>query len=182
MIYKTFHKELASYDKGLFQRFLPRDISGMSVLDIGAGDARLYKFFVDKHVHYVAMDIAEKLLKRAPARAEKVVADIEDVWPFEDDSFDIGLCFFVLLHLSSLTHFFAESYRIVKPGGKIVVLQNYQRRSYEFDVDLKKFKIEVRPHSHAEIMKAAEKAFFTGEFIPLIENDVEIGMLYCFTK
>ncbi len=62
------------------------------------------------------MDVAEKLLKRGPARIEKVVADIEEVWPFADGEFDIALCFFVLLHLSDLGHFFEEAYRVLKPG------------------------------------------------------------------
>lgn len=72
------------------------------MLDIGAGDARMYKYFQDKSVRYVAMDIADKLLKRGPARIEKVVGDIEGEWPFVDGEFDIELCFFVLLHISDL--------------------------------------------------------------------------------
>lgn len=86
----------------------------MSVLDIGAGDARMYSYFQDKGVRYVAMDIAEKLLKRGPSRIEKVVADIEGEWPFADGEFDIELSFFVLLHLSDLSHFFEEAYRTLK--------------------------------------------------------------------
>ena len=182
VIYKSFHKELASYDKWLFQRFLPRNISGKSVLDIGAGDSRLYRFFQDKGVRYVAMDIAEKLLKRSPARVEKVVADIEQPWPFADGEFHIALSFFVLLHLSDLRLFFTEAYRVLADGGVLIILQNYQRRSYEFEMPGKKYKIEDWSHSHDEIMKSWEKAFFTGEYIPLVEKDTAIGMLYCFTK
>ena len=182
-LYKSFHKELATYDKGLFQRFLPREITGMSVLDIGAGDSRLYKYFMDRQVRYVAMDVAERLLKRSPSRVEKVVADAEEVWPFEEETFDIELCFFVLLHISDIRHFFKEAYRTLRSGGKIIVLQNYQRRSYEFELPgKKKYKIEDRSHSHNEIMKAGEKAFFTWEYLPLVEKENQIGMLYCFTK
>lgn len=152
------------------------------MLDIGAGDSRLYKYFQDKQVRYVAMDIAEKLLKRSPSRVEQVVADIEQPWPFADGEFDIALCFFVLLHLSDLKMFFTESYRVLSNGGVLIILQNYQRRSYEFEMPGKKYKVEDRSHSHDEIMRYAEKAFFTGEYIPLIEKDTAIGMLYCFTK
>jgi len=182
-LYKSFHAELQTYDKGLFQRFLPRTITGKAVLDIGAGDSRLYKYFQDKQVRYVAMDIAEKLLKRSPSRVEKVEADIEETWPFADGEFGIELCFFVLLHITELKHFFSEAYRVLEDGGVLIVLQNYQRRSYEFELPgTKKYKIEDRSHSHNDIMRSAEKAFFTGEYIPLIEKDTAIGMLYCFTK
>lgn len=81
------------------------------MLDVGAGDARMYSYFQDKGVRYVAMDVAEKLLKRGPSRIEKVVADIETEWPFADGEFDVELCFFVLLHVSDIGHFFQESYR-----------------------------------------------------------------------
>lgn len=128
------------------------------------------------------MDVAEKLLKRAPGRVEKVVADIESARPFEDNEFDAALCFFVLLHVSDLQHFFDEAYRVLKQGGKLVVLQNYQRRSYEYNIDGKQFKIEDRHHSHEEILSSAEHAFFTEEHIELTEKDIPIGMLYCFTK
>ena len=180
--YKKFHKELASYDKGLFQRFLPRELKGKNVLDIGAGDGRVYKYFADKGVRYVAMDIAEKLLKRGPSRVEKIVADIEKDWPFPDGAFDIALCFFVLLHVQDLTHFFREAYRALKPGGRLIVLHNYQRRSYEYTVQGETFKIKDRSHSHEDIVETAQDEFFSEEHTLLVEKETPIGMLYCFTK
>ncbi len=100
------------------------------------------------------MDIAEKLLKRAPGRVEKVVADIEETWPFEDATFDIALCFFTILHISDLQHLFDEAYRVMKPGAKLVILQNYQRRSYEYSINGKNFKIRDRSHSHHDIVQS----------------------------
>lgn len=181
-LYSSFHKELASYDKWLFKRFLPRDLNGKSVLDVGAGDARVYSYFHDHHARYVAMDIAEKLLKRAPGRVERVVADIEEERPFADEEFQVVLCFFVLLHISDLSHFFAEAYRVLSAWGKLIVLQNYQRRSYEYNIDGEQFKIQDWNHSHADIVDAAHGAFFAEEHIELVEKGVAIGMIYCFTK
>lgn len=152
------------------------------MLDIGAGDARMYKYFQDKQVRYVAMDVAEKLLKLGPSRIEKVVADIEGERPFAEKEFDTVLCFFVILHISDLQHMFEEAYRVLKPGGKCIILQNYQRRSYEFNANGKQYKIQDWSHSHADIVESGEHAFFTEEHIELVEKDVPIGMLYCFTK
>lgn len=151
-------------------------------MDVGAGDGRLHSYFADKGVRYVAMDIAAKLLKRGPSRVEKVVADIEKERPFEDESFDIELCFFVLLHLQDLTHFFREAYRVLVPGGKLIVLHNYQRRSYEYTVHGETFKIQDWSHSHEDIVSTAQDEFFSEEHTLLVEKETPIGMLYCFTK
>lgn len=64
----------------------------------------------------------------------------------------------------------------------MIVLQNYQRRSYEYNVNGKNYKIQDRSHSDADIVESAEDEFFTEEHIELFEKDVPIGMLYCFTK
>ncbi len=113
-IYKTFHIWLASYDKWLFQRFLPRDVSGKKILDIGSGDARMFSHFADKQIgSYIGFDCAEQLLKRAPSRVQKITGDIEGIWPFDDESIDIGLCFFVLIHISDISHFFHEAKRVI---------------------------------------------------------------------
>jgi len=63
--YGAYHKHLDSFEKGVFVKFLPRDKTDLHIIDLGAGDGRLYKFLAPlKPVRYVACDIAEKLLKR----------------------------------------------------------------------------------------------------------------------
>ena len=157
-------------------------MTGKRVLDVGAGDARLYSYFADKDVAYTAMDCAEELLKRAPGRAEKVVGDINQPWPFADGSYDVVLCFFVLLHLSDLDHFFVEANRVLTPGGRLIILHNYQRRSFTYDIHGKKFKIQDRHHRDEDIVEIGESYFSSSESIPLIEKDATLGKLYCFVK
>ena len=85
---------------------------------MGAGDGRMFKYLSPlKPERYVACDIAEKLLSRHPnnaGRVEKVVCDLEDTLPFDDESFDLATSFFVLEHIEDVEHLFNEVYRILK--------------------------------------------------------------------
>jgi ubiquinone/menaquinone biosynthesis C-methylase UbiE len=70
-----------------------------------------------KPARYVACDIAEKLLSRHPNNAgkvEKVICDLEDTLPFDDESFDLATSFFVLEHIEDIESLFNEVYRILK--------------------------------------------------------------------
>lgn len=178
-IYKQFHEGLASYDKWLFQRFLPRDIKDATILDIWSGDARLYSFFSSKNIKkYIGFDCAELLLKRAPSRVERVVWDIEQTRPFADESIDIGLCFFVLTHLRDLEHFFQEAKRVIKPGGTLIILHNFQRREYVYELPNDTFKIEDHHWKPTDIEKIAYKAWFDWDSIVLEEKNTSIWVLY----
>ncbi len=114
--YTSYHKHLDSFDKGVFVKFLPKEKENLTIIDIGAGDGRLYKYLAPlKPARYVACDIAEKLLKRHPGKdVEKIVCDLEDILPFEDESFDLATSFFVLEHIEDIDSLFKEIYRILK--------------------------------------------------------------------
>ena len=114
--YGAYHKHLDNFEKGVFVKFLPRDKKDLAIIDIGAGDGRLYKYLAPlKPARYVACDIAEKLLKRHPGKdIEKIVCDLEDTLPFDDESFDVATSFFVLEHIEDINFLFSEMYRIVK--------------------------------------------------------------------
>lgn len=181
-IYKTFHAWLASYDKWLYQRFLPRELSDKTILDIGSWDARLYSYFADKRIaKYMGFDCAELLLKRAPARVERVIGDIEQTRPFEDTSIDIALAFFVVVHVRDMEHFLSETKRVLKPSGNLIILHNFQRREYIYDLPNDMFKIQDYHWKPEDIKEIAEEIWFTVETIPLKEKWADIGILFNLT-
>lgn len=114
--YGTYHQHLDSFDKGVFVKFLPKNKKDLQIIDLGAGDGRLYKYLSPlTPTRYVACDIAQQLLKKHPgADIEKVVCDLEDELPFDDESFDLATSFFVLEHIDDIEHLFDEVYRIIK--------------------------------------------------------------------
>jgi len=84
----------------------------------------MYKYLAPLNPErYVACDIAEQLLNRHPPELrpgqagkniEKVVCDLEDTLPFDDESFDLATSFFVLEHIEDIESLFGEVYRILK--------------------------------------------------------------------
>jgi ubiquinone/menaquinone biosynthesis C-methylase UbiE len=119
--YGAYHKHLDSFDKGVFVKYLPKQ-GNISLIDLGAGDGRLYKYLAPlKPAKYVACDVAEKLLSKHPSHGwqagkniEKVVCDLEEELPFDDDTFDLATSFFVLEHIEDIEYLFEEVYRILK--------------------------------------------------------------------
>jgi ubiquinone/menaquinone biosynthesis C-methylase UbiE len=47
---------------------------------------------------------------------QKVVCDLNERLPFDEDSFDIATSFFVLEHVENIERLFEEVYRILKFG------------------------------------------------------------------
>jgi ubiquinone/menaquinone biosynthesis C-methylase UbiE len=118
----------------------------------------MHSYFADKGIaKYIGFDCAELLLKRAPSRVEKVVGDIEDARPFEDASIDVALAFFVLVHIRDLNHFLEEVKRVLKPGGNLIMLHNFQRREYVYELPNETFKIQDYHWKPSEIQDTAEE-------------------------
>lgn len=188
--YKNYHKHLDSFYDLDIQRFLPRDNQDLDIIDLGAWDWRLFKYFENVPFRkYTACDIAPELLAHHPERwikIEKVVCDLETTLPFDEDSFDIAMSFFVLEHISDLQSMFEEIYRILKNGWKFIIWHFLQRREFEWSIGKwdkhKKFKIKQYHYRLEEIQEAAEYSFFKFEYQEIIEEWVLIGYLIICDK
>ncbi len=114
--YKKQRSHLDSFYSLDFIRLVPRERKDFAILDLGAGDGRMYpQLSKIKPDQYIVCDIAKSLLAKHPGRIKKVVCDLEQTWPFEDQSFDLLTAFFLLEHLENLEHFFIQADRILKP-------------------------------------------------------------------
>jgi len=188
--YKAYHKHLDSFEKGVFVKFLPRDQENLQIIDLGAGDGRLYKFLAPlKPIRYVACDIAEKLLERHPlhggqagAEVEKVVCDLEDTLPFDDESFDVATLFFVLEHIEDVDSLFGEIYRILKPGWTLIIGHFIQRREFIWKKDKDQFRIKFFNHRIQDIEKSLIKNFFDLHVVPIREEGIIIGHVVVCSK
>jgi len=60
-----------------------------------------------------------------PTPATTVVCNLEQPWPFADNSFDKVYCRYILEHVKNLGLFADECYRVLRPGGKLFIRTDY---------------------------------------------------------
>lgn len=171
--YQKYHNLLDNFDQWMFKRFLPRNGKNLNIIDLGAWDGRMYKHLQKlPHQRYVACDIAEKLLKKHPGtnKIEKIVCNLLEPLPFEEESFDLATSFFVFEHLEHLEWLFSEVERILAPKGRWLIGHFLQRHEFTWKVDNAYFKIEFYNHRIDNIETIARKYFTTVDIFPVKEK------------
>lgn len=101
---------------------------GMAVLDAGCGTgvtAGLARQIVGPTGFVVGMDPSDEMLgvARGKDRVDHAVQGSADYLPFEDDQFDFVTMTFALRHVADLAATFREYRRVLKPEGKLLILE-----------------------------------------------------------
>ena len=94
------------------------NLIGTSVLDLGSGTGAAF----DQLLNYetTALDPDKKMLELNTFE-DKVLGSAENL-PFEDNSFDNIFCCFVWRNVSDTNKALQEVYRVLRPGGKFILL------------------------------------------------------------
>ena len=94
------------------------NLIGTSVLDLGSGTGAAF----DQLLNYetTAIDPDKKMLELNTFE-NKVLGSAENL-PFEDNSFDNVFCSFVWRNVSDANKALEEVHRVLKPGGKFILL------------------------------------------------------------
>ena len=109
-------------------QLLPRDVHAAKVLDAGCGDGYILqetaKRWRGAGARFFGMDISfyktARAQQRLGASAHINVANLERT-PFPDNTFDLIVCTEVLEHLLHVQPGITELWRILKPGGRLLL-------------------------------------------------------------
>lgn len=126
-----YDRAIAPLEKLLLRRLraqalllLPED---SHILEIGAGTGLNFPFYPEG-ARGVASELSCEMLKLArvkshPAGVRFVQSSAERL-PFQDESFDAAFATLVFCSISSPEQAFSELRRVVRPGGRIVLLEH----------------------------------------------------------
>ena len=106
---------------------------GQKLLDVAGGTGDVAFRFLDRApgAHATVCDMTESMLVEGRKRAEagQMAASLDWVvgdamaLPFEDNSFDVYTISFGIRNVTRIPDALAEAYRVLKPGGRIMVLE-----------------------------------------------------------
>jgi SAM-dependent methyltransferase len=158
------------------------------VLDVGCGNSP-FKFLIDtSKARYIGIDI-ENADKFDYYNPEKIAFDGENI-PFEEDSFDNIISTEVLEHIENPEKIVKEMYRVLKPGGEVIVTVPWSARVHFEPFDFCRytpFKLEklfsvfqsvTILHRGTDINSVASKiiAIFMGNVIALLKTNSFAGI------
>ena len=114
---------------------------GLRVLEIGCGLGTDGVRFAKAGADYTGVDLtdaaielARKRFELSGLRGELRVSDAENL-DFADESFDLVYSHGVLHHTPDIAHAVSEIHRVLKPGGRAIVML-YHRDSYNYRVGI----------------------------------------------
>lgn len=133
--------------RGNLDLFLKNYATESRVLDVGSGGSSYGRFFPNR----LTVDID-------PDRKPDIVADAEHL-PFEDGEFELILCTEVLEHVKNPFNVEKELYRVLKPGGRLILTTRFV------------YPIHDSPHDYWRYTKYGLKELFKNwKFIELKEE------------
>lgn len=102
---------ITAADTHLLHRLMRKCLRGR-ILDVGCGKGEARRW-LGEHTEYVGLD-------NRPGPGVSVVGDAQAL-PFGDETFDGVLCASALEHVVDERQAIAELYRVVKPGGTVLI-------------------------------------------------------------
>ncbi len=114
----TFRLDVRWRRRALTELALP---AGSLVADLASGTGDLCRGLAEQGLRPVSVDLSLGMLRADTSGAPRVQADVLRL-PFPDGALDGVTCGFALRNLEALPPFFTELARVVRPGGRIALL------------------------------------------------------------
>jgi 2-polyprenyl-6-hydroxyphenyl methylase/3-demethylubiquinone-9 3-methyltransferase len=119
-LYLSNHLNKSRFE--FFSNFVP-DWKGLKVLDIGCGGGLACEYVANLNAYVSGIDLSLNSIKIAQEHAKKNNLNIDyqrgiaENLPYEENSFDVVLCFDVLEHVDDWQKVIFEAFRVLKKDG-----------------------------------------------------------------
>jgi ubiquinone/menaquinone biosynthesis C-methylase UbiE/biotin operon repressor len=162
--------------KSLAEAFL-RLLPPLVIADLGAGDGSFSLLLAERAARVIAVDSSQKMLdvareqatRHSVKNAEFRLGDMEEV-PIDDASIDLVFFSQSLHHAAHPDRAIAEAWRILRPSGRLVILDLAKHR---FEEAREMYADEWLGFSEAEIEAMLSAAGFTEVRASLVDKDPE---------
>jgi len=137
-LYETF--SLAEDAPGLIYKYLIPFIKNKIILDVGCGTGKYCKLFFPHAKSIVGLDNSKIQLKIAKVKLAnlkniKLKHVSAEVIPFENNTFDLVFASWflgVIQKEKQQKQILEECFRVLKPGGKMILIENAEGSEFEF--------------------------------------------------
>ena len=162
--------------KGLAEALLKVTNHGV-VADLGAGEGTLAQMLARQAEKVIAVDLSPKMVEFGSELAKRHdlqnleyrLGDIEGP-PLDDRSLDLAFLSQALHHASNPQKALSEAFRIVKPGGRLVVLDLLQ---HSFEEARELYADVWLGFSEGELAAMLEKAGFVNIETAIVDRETE---------
>lgn len=158
--YVTSNTHAKGLDLTLLEDWLEVNSTSI-VLDIATGGGHVVKALAPHVAKVVATDLTYEMLETAKSHLDSyasnifyVLADAESL-PFLENTFDAVTCRIAAHHFPNPNLFIKEVSRVLKPGGKFILIDNIAQEEKELDVFVNQLE-KLRDNSHVRSYSVRE--------------------------
>jgi SAM-dependent methyltransferase len=142
--------------------------AGERVLDAGCGTGANLRSIASAGATAVGLDFSMGMLRTARRTAPAALlaqADLNSEFPLMRSAFDASLCSLVSEHLTNLSTFFAETFAVLRRGGRFVFSAFHPEIALggveaNFEQDGVEYRLGAEPHSVDDYLNRMDDAGF----------------------